>query len=756
MNVLNVIVDVVDVGYPFQGGAQITHLTFLRQLAARGHRCTYLDSSLVRRPVSKGPVRLDFYRDFEELKAKVGRRRPDLLFGGLHGIHQIIRLGKHRGIPTIAYLNSYEYAPPTSEETRRWKLSFGRPYPTPAEREFALRNADVILANSEHLRRRMLEREGVETEVVYPEFHQPDFIIPDRDRPEGEYVAGICGYAYKGADIFLELARRFPDQAFLLVGALHREYHPRFKALPNVTLLPFGPPKQFLRRARVMLVPSQWAEPFGRIAVEAMANGIPTLVSRTGGLKEIVGGSRLGINAFRSPDAWEAKLAPLLGSAEARRRCGEQARELARPFLGGESANRLAQLVDQLVAGAGPRRPARMVVAFRGRSDATSAYARINAEWSRRLGRRGGYEVVSLPDSAAFSPTPVDVCILHSYEQDFEQSSVPDEGKLVAVRTWDFGRFPAAWVRKVNQECDQLWVYSRWVRRQAIAGGVEPRRVRVVPPGIDEQLFKPAGPIYPLPTGKSFRFLFVGATVFRKGIDLLLTAYGQAFTRRDDVCLVVKDRPGDSFYAGISYQDEILARARDPAFPEIVYLCEDLAAEELAALYRACDVGVFPYRAEGFALPILEGMACGLPPIVPRFGASLDYCSPANAFRVAARRINLPVRGQLAFNTLGFTAELDEVDFCELPVDRLAATMRKVYRMPPERLRRKAEQAVQVAHGRFRWSDSLGRLERALAAVAGRAVPTRLARGRAATEHERRVFQTARAMFLDLTAERRL
>jgi glycosyltransferase involved in cell wall biosynthesis len=374
----------------------------------------------------------------------------------------------------------------------------------------------------------------------------------------------------------------------------------------------------------------------------------------------------------------------------------------------------------------------------------------VNAEWSARLAARGRFEVVDLPKPTSFSPRPVDVYVHHSYDDEFPTISVPDEGKLIAVRTWDFGPFPPSWVAKINDECDRLWVHSAWVKSQAIAGGVQARKVRVIPHGIDERVFTRRGPAYPVPTTKRFRFLFVGATILRKGIDILLTAYGEAFNREDDVCLIIKDRPGDLFYRGISFRDRIMERARDRRHPEIAYLYRDLSKEELAALYRAADVAVFPYRAEGFALPILEGMACGLPPIVPRFGASLDYCTSASSFQVTAKRINLPINENLAINTLGFTADVTEVDFSEIPVDELARAMRDAYELSPDRLRIKARRAADRAHGRFTWDHTLARIERELADVIGTGTPERLRRRRAEHERSAKVFLAAREMYLNL------
>jgi glycosyltransferase involved in cell wall biosynthesis len=49
-------------------------------------------------------------------------------------------------------------------------------------------------------------------------------------------------------------------------------------------------PADYFALTRVLLVPSVWEEPFGRVAAEAMINGIPPLVSHRGSLPHVVGG----------------------------------------------------------------------------------------------------------------------------------------------------------------------------------------------------------------------------------------------------------------------------------------------------------------------------------------------------------------------------------------------------------------------------------------------------------------------------------
>ena len=57
-------------------------------------------------------------------------------------------------------------------------------------------------------------------------------------------------------------------------------------------------------------------------------------------------------------------------------------------------------------------------------------------------------------------------------------------------------------------------------------------------------------------------------------------------------------------------------------------LDDELDDDEVAALYRACDVLVHPYRGEGFAMPVLEAMACGLPVITTGGRAHRRVLSP--------------------------------------------------------------------------------------------------------------------------------
>jgi glycosyltransferase involved in cell wall biosynthesis len=293
-------------------------------------------------------------------------------------------------------------------------------------------------------------------------------------------------------------------------------------------------------------------------------------------------------------------------------------------------------------------------------------------------------------------------------------------------------------------------VHSGWVREHAVGSGIPRDRVRVIPLGIDPQMFTPVGKRYELATRARVKFLFVGATVQRKGFDILLNAYGQAFGANDEVCLVVKDHTRDVFYRGISSRARIDEFKRTRGAPELIYIDEYLPDEELASLYRACDFAVFPYRAEGFALPVLEALACGVPPIVPRFGACLDYCTARNALLMPVHRIRLPVAGRFVYNTLGFEQALDGVDFCEVPVDTLAEYLRRAHDMAERQREALGRAGVDKARSHFTWKHSAAAMGRALLKLSPHGVPRRLRGERRDNARQARHAAVARALYAKL------
>ena len=234
-----------------------------------------------------------------------------------------------------------------------------------------------------------------------------------------------------------------------------------------------------------------------------------------------------------------------------------------------------------------------------------------------------------------------DIHVRHQWPPNFNP---PKEGHWVMIQPWEFGSLPKTWVEVMGTKVDEMWVPSNYVRECYIRSGVPAERVFVVPNGVDTKLFNPNVSPLPLQTKKKFKFLFVGGTIYRKGIDILMDVYSKEFNSSDDVCLVIKDMGGESFYQGQTAKELIKHIQADPNNPEIEYIEQVLAPQELAGLYTACDCLVHPYRGEGFGLPIAEAMASGLPVIVTNYGGSLDFCHDGIAYMIPAEERKLSER----------------------------------------------------------------------------------------------------------------
>ena len=289
----------------------------------------------------------------------------------------------------------------------------------------------------------------------------------------------------------------------------------------------------------------------------------------------------------------------------------------------------------------------------------------------------------------------VDFHLRHRWPPDFNR---PAAGKLILVQPWEFGRIPQSWVQPLRDQVDQVWAYTSYVRNCYIDSGIDPSQVEVVPLGVDVRTFRPGLEPLELPTERSFKFLFVGGTLYRKGIDLLLTAYRNSFAPDDDVCLVIKDMGTRTFYRDQNAGAQIEALREDPNCPEIVYLTDDLPGDQIARLYASCDCLVHPYRGEGFGLPVAEAMACGLPVIVTAGGACDDFCSGDTGYMIPA------LRRQVQFQepTVGpaWLLEPDE--------EALKRFLRQVFDDPVQ-ARAKGRRGAEQIQGHFTWENAAER-----------------------------------------------
>ena len=164
-----------------------------------------------------------------------------------------------------------------------------------------------------------------------------------------------------------------------------------------------------------------------------------------------------------------------------------------------------------------------------------------------------------------------------------------------------------------------LWIPTEWGRKVAIANGFDSSRIDLVHEGVDPNLFHPYAK--PRRTGP-FRFLLIGKYEIRKSYDEVLQAFTEEFGNNSDYELVIKS---DFFKNPADKHKELLAKIASYKVNNIHLIWGNQQLSTLSNLYRSADAFVFPTKAEGWGLPLIEAAACGVPLITTFYSAQTEF-----------------------------------------------------------------------------------------------------------------------------------
>lgn len=209
---------------------------------------------------------------------------------------------------------------------------------------------------------------------------------------------------------------------------------------------------------------------------------------------------------------------------------------------------------------------------------------------------------------------------------------------------------------RVHGDSDTIIITSsEWSKLGFINSGANGDRVVVVPLGVDPRVCKPLDfPERTLLRQKlgwqdCFIFLNVSAMGNRKGICPLLKAFAAIAHKYPQARLVLKGT--ESLYSSKSsilqaIKNTLADREAATVIPKLAYIGEDYSFAEVVRLYQAADAYVSPYLAEGFNLPVLEAIACGLPVICTAGGPTDDFTRSEFAWRIESQKETLQINGE--------------------------------------------------------------------------------------------------------------
>lgn len=190
---------------------------------------------------------------------------------------------------------------------------------------------------------------------------------------------------------------------------------------------------------------------------------------------------------------------------------------------------------------------------------------------------------------------------------------------VIAYNVWESTRQPDQFFKRLL-EFDQLWVPSQWQKICSVEQGYPIDRIRVVPEGVDLNIFKPNSR---KKKGK-FTFFLAGRWEHRKSVAEIIEQYVKNFGDNPDVCLILSADNKFSTDGFESVEDRLAHYGYDPEKYNI-RVTRFMPFDEYLDTIQQCDCYLSCARSEGWNLPLMEAMACGVPTICSDYGAQLDF-----------------------------------------------------------------------------------------------------------------------------------
>lgn len=346
------------------GGGEISNFLLFEQMAKKGHdvcvvsihgksgngetvRGIQLHNIRSRLPVpflGKSIATARYARE----AAKIARRfHPDVILGITSATATGIALKKMLQVPFGVLLRAENDLVKSLDGASGAKSLFLKSF-LGSSGDHLLDEADFLIVNSDYMKRAFSGKTGnSEIHVVYPPVDDQQSLFKTFDKVR--QIVSVGTSPRKGFGLIRKLAKMLPEIRFHVVGdpAIppgRSEQHGNLKISGWL-----GDRSEYLKQAELVLVPSEWNEPFGRIAVEALRYGRCVLVSGRGGLPEVLDHNRELIITNNKTDEWLARIEAVSASPDHYINICKQAAVFTSRFLLMEQARKLEHILQHQI-----------------------------------------------------------------------------------------------------------------------------------------------------------------------------------------------------------------------------------------------------------------------------------------------------------------------------------------------------------------------------------------------------------------------
>jgi glycosyltransferase involved in cell wall biosynthesis len=275
-------------------------------------------------------------------------------------------------------------------------------------------------------------------------------------------------------------------------------------------------------------------------------------------------------------------------------------------------------------------------ILFQGNLERLSSFSIVNRILIGGL-KSLGYNVKEVPtDSNKRKDLPgeiPDLYIFHGHPYDYVNAPGRFNIFILNYEYFEIKKEDRVLIDRLNNYFDLVLVSTNFVREILIKNRLT-TPVELLPWGVDRSEFNPDVKPREIKGLKGFNFIYAGVFTERKGIDILVEAFINEFSAGEDVSLVLKEAMRWRHFE--PWIEKVMMRAKNKSAPKIIHI--NRADRSIAGYFTACDAGVFPFRGEGFGLPILECIASGRRVLVTKGTGPVDFCNEENSLFIKAHK----------------------------------------------------------------------------------------------------------------------